>query len=774
MVRTTFRIGDHDASGVVREKLGQGMAALGLDIEETLPYVQNLLGQVGDDSTVQRLPSEVVGIRTRNVLSDLLRERCRRSPVVMFIEDLHWADTASQDWLLRIAESDRELPLLIVTACRPHYRPPWADLPGVITLILERLSSEGTVELLQKRIGNLTVPSDLARLIVAKTQGNPLFAEEVTNYLIDRGQIRRSGADILFEEAAKSALPITLENLLLERFDRLDESSRSVLEAASVVGPSFSGDLVSQVTGLNGTAIQHFAALERKDLIVLEPGRDSYRFKHALVQDAIYNRLLTPARQELHEKVANTIEEQGSANLNEFVDSLADHYNETSRADKTVRYMALAGAKSLQVYSLEEAERRFRRVIDLIDLIPGCADDTLLADVLLKLARLYYYRAQFYNIISLVERYLPRVAALGDKRRHSRLLFELGYSYVFSAQGPSGKKFLEQALALGEDLGDAESIGYACLGLLFFHLFWGDASNETRATIRALTGRVATIAPTLQDPWLAAKCLNFRWSEATFFSRFAEAREVCLELFSLSRATGDPRPMGFGLWQMAITNLYSDQYIEATDNARQALATALAPLDRLCARAAQGGAFALLGRANEAIDVLDDVRRTSDGAGFIALVMLIDVFYGASIGLSGRLGAGVRWIHEAIRRIESWGNRQFPVLGYMILGEIYLQIATSPEKPPPRVLIKNLGFVLTNVPFARMKARRYLEEGIRRCRVIDMPGHLARCLLDMGMLHKASKRIPAARACFVEALAVAETVRAENIAEKAKAALGAL
>ena len=93
-----------------------------------------------------------VGIRTRNVLSDLLHERCRRSPVVMFVEDLHWADTASQDWLSRIAESDRDLPLLIVAAFRPHYRPPWADLPGVTTLILERLSDESTVELLQKRI----------------------------------------------------------------------------------------------------------------------------------------------------------------------------------------------------------------------------------------------------------------------------------------------------------------------------------------------------------------------------------------------------------------------------------------------------------------------------------------------------------------------------------------------------------------------------------------------------------------------------------------------
>ena len=106
----------------------------------------------------------------------------------------------------------------------------------------------------------------------------------------------------------------------------------------------------------------------------------------------------------------------------------------------------------------------------------------------------------------------------GDKRRHSRLLFELGYSYVFSAKGTTGKKFLEQALALGEELADVESIGYACLGLMFFHLFWGNASNETRATIRTLTGRVATITPTLQDPWLAAKCLNFRWSERILIS----------------------------------------------------------------------------------------------------------------------------------------------------------------------------------------------------------------------------------------------------------------
>ena len=110
----------------------------------------------------------------------------------------------------------------------------------------------------------------------------------------------------------------------------------------------------------------------------------------------------------------------------------------------------------------------------------------------------------------------------------------------------------------------------------------------------------------------------------------------------------------------------------------------------------------------------------------------------------------------------------------MILGEIYLQMATSPKRPPLPVLLRNFGFVVTNVPLAALKSRRYLEEAIRRCRAIDMPGHLARCLLDVGMLHKAGKRIPAARACFIEALAVADTVRAGNIAVKVKAALEVL
>ena len=732
----------------------------------------NLLGQDSDNTGIGGVASEVVGIRTRSALSAVLRERCRRSPSAIIIEDLHWSDTASEEWILRLGEDNHDLPLLIVTSFRPHYQPPWANLSGVVTLELQPLSRESTVELLKSRIGISDLPIHLERLAVTKTQGNPLFAEEITNYLVDHGKLRRRGAEVLYEPSTdEAALPISLENLLLERFDRLDEGSRLVLQSASVIGPSFSRDLVEEVTKLNGTTFHHLALLESKDLIIGDANSGEYRFKHVLVQDAIYHRLLTPARHELHEKVAEAIERRTATNRGEFIDALADHYDKTNRAEKAAFYMALAGAKSLQVYSLEEAEQRFRCVIELIRSFPGCADDALLADTLAKMARVHYYRAEFYNIISLVEPYLPRIEVLDDKRRYSRLLFEVGYAYVFSARGPIGKQFLEKALAIGEELGDAESICYACLGLMFFYLFWGPPSRETRVAFRTLTEQVGKIASTLPDVWALTKCLNCRWAEANFFSRFAEARELCLDLFELSRTSGDPRPMGFGYWQLAITNLYSDQYPEALENARQSIGTALAPLDRLSARSAEGGALTLLGRTEEAFAVLGDVRRRGEDSGYIIVVMLIDIYYGASMSLTGRLGAGIRWIHEAIHRIEEWGNPHMPALGYMILGEIYLQMATSAEKPPLPVIVRNLGFVVTNVPFAARKARRYLEEAIRRCRSIDMPGHLARSLLDLGLLHKARRRIPELRACFTEALAIAEAVRAENIAAKARAAL---
>ena len=321
IIRSLFTVQENEPAEGLEKKIRGGLAELGLATEELLPYCLNLLGQEGD-AAIRELAPEVAGIRTRHALSTILRERCLRSPLVVVVEDLHWIDAASEDWLLRLArDDDPALPLLIITSSRPHYRPPWSGSASVHTFTMQPLSDDTTVELLQQRIGTTVLPPKFVKLAVEKTQGNPLFLEEITNYLMDNGQISRRETDIDYKPSPTGfALPISLDNLLLERFDRLEEGPRRVLESASVIGPSFSQDLVEDASRLNGAVASHLLALESKDLIFREPSHGAFRFKHALVQDAIYNRLLTPAREELHERVARSIEQRSAGNLTEVVD----------------------------------------------------------------------------------------------------------------------------------------------------------------------------------------------------------------------------------------------------------------------------------------------------------------------------------------------------------------------------------------------------------------------------------------------------------------------
>jgi hypothetical protein len=128
-------------------------------------------------------------------------------------------------------------------------------------------------------------------------------------------------------------------------------------------------------------------------------------------------------------------------------------------------------------------------------------------------------------------------------------------------------------------------------------------------------------------------------------------------------------------------------------------------------------------------------------------------------------------IKDSIKRSEAWGNHNIPALGHLVLGEIYLQMAMGEEKPPLSVLLKNLGFVLTNIPFAAAKSRRHFEEAIRMSREVDMPGHLARSLLGLGQLHKIKRRPAEARACLEEAREIAGRVRAHNVSAKVEVAL---
>jgi len=245
VIRGSFRVRAGEAEKNVTQKLETGLMALGLHSPRNLGLLLHLLGLKVPDEALAGLDGVLIGLRTRELLQQLLEARCGLSPVVMVIEDLHWIDSVSEELLSKISDSEAKLRLLVLTTRRTDYSPPWLDRSAVTKLRLEALPAGDIRRLVQNRLGVEVLPEAFARQVTEKAEGNPLFAEEIVSYLTKRGIIRTT---MEFDEnALAAALPISVQSLLTARVDQLTSNDRALLQAASVIGRRFDPQLLAAV-----------------------------------------------------------------------------------------------------------------------------------------------------------------------------------------------------------------------------------------------------------------------------------------------------------------------------------------------------------------------------------------------------------------------------------------------------------------------------------------------------------------------------------------------
>ncbi len=755
-IRGAFALAEGDDPAEARQKLAAGLGELGLKVEETLPFLGTLVGLEVASDTLRGLDGEIVGARTREALAAWIDAQCRRAPTVLIVEDLHWIDRASEQLIMRLVQSEAPMRLLMVCAYRPDYRPPWTGRANVLELGLEPLSEEGCVDLVRHRLGSADVPGELARLIVDTTEGNPLFAEEMLRYLLESERLARTEHGVSLRlDGPRIGMPATLQDLIMARVDRLAETPRHILQVASVIGRRFPTALLRAVADAPEGLARPLRALEEQELVFpAAGGGEEYRFKHALVQDAIYESLLRPRREELHRRVAEAIERLHADRLAEWAEVLAYHYGHTAQTEKAARYTALAGEKSLRVYSVEEAHQRFRDVLALVDAAPGALDAAFLGDVLLAWARAHYYRKDFTGLLAL-ERYLPAVEAAGQTRALSLLLFWLGFAHIFGARAEAARPLLDRALALGEALDDRECVGYACMGLTYLYgLKIGDRPPEI---VERLAARGLAIAEAGGDVYLASKCLLGFWQHAVSSGRYTAGRAFAERIIQLGRETGDPRTIGMGLNALGMVAIYDERYDDAVRYAEESLAISPDPLDRLCAGANKGLALALGSRNPAGVEMVAEARHELETGGGTVLLGWFDLPFGVAMIVTGRMADGLRAIQAAMQRFEEWGYARGPALGHLVLGEIYLHLALRSESPSWSVVVKNLGFIVAALPCAARRARRHLEVAVRAARELGLSAIQARALHDQALLLLARRRWGPARECLDQAAALAES-----------------
>jgi class 3 adenylate cyclase/predicted ATPase len=301
-----------------------------------------------------------------------LEALARSHPVVMIFEDAHWIDPTSRDLIDLTIDRIRRLPVLLLVTFRPEFQPSWTDRPHVTTLPLNRLGERDGSVLVEQLAGNAGASAELVAEIVERSDGVPLFIEELTKAVVeagaDRGALTVSGMP-----ASALAVPATLHASLLGRLDRLGPTAKLVAQAGAAIGREFSYELVAAAAELAEPELQDALRRLVESGLVFQrgmPPASEYLFKHALVQDTAYSTLLRGPRQALHRRIATALEAQFPSLVEARPELAAHHYGEAGMADKAVPYWLLAGKLSVAKSAVEEAIAQLRRGLGLLDSLP--------------------------------------------------------------------------------------------------------------------------------------------------------------------------------------------------------------------------------------------------------------------------------------------------------------------------------------------------------------------------------------------------------------------
>ncbi len=392
----------------VREKLANNVKrALGGRAVEALPYLENLLSlDPSDAAAAERIHYLDAGQLRQQVflaVRDLLMAEARRQPLLLILEDLHWADPASIELLLFLLESSRQAPrvpapnvpdpareapgergtsLMILAISRPLEEngmsrvASWAEGhlgEACCAIRLQSLSLDQCQRLLFQLLETSELPPALQEQILQRSAGIPFYLEEILRMLIDQGMLRREGGHWKLASGTRLltlSVPDTLEGLILARFDRLAEEERRILQVASAIGRQFSLPVLAHVLESmdEGVFRSRLGGLVEREFLMSQPDSQAgeYSFRHVLTSDAIYKTILRRERAELHGQIGEAIEAVYAQRLESQVEILARHYSWSTHYDRALHYLILAGQKASRSYANEQARQHYELALETL------------------------------------------------------------------------------------------------------------------------------------------------------------------------------------------------------------------------------------------------------------------------------------------------------------------------------------------------------------------------------------------------------------------------
>jgi class 3 adenylate cyclase/predicted ATPase len=656
-----------DSPGRRLEKVETMLAIATSEVERMAPLFATLLSVpfVGRYAPLDFTPAQ----QRRQIFAALLEQLeglARQNPVLLLFEDIHWADATSLELIDLVVDRIKSLPVLAIVTCRSEFRPSWIGLPNVSTLLLGRLDQRYVRVMIDQVAGGQVLPAEALDQIILKTDGIPLFVEELTKAVLESDLLIKKEEGFRIDGPLPPfAIPATLKDSLMARLDRLAPVSQ-VAQAGAAIGRSFSYAMIATVIGQSDISLR--ASLQRlvdAELIFQRgtPPDATYMFKHALVQEAAYDSLLRGRRQALHARIIHTIETHFPETMEIEPELLAHHCIRAELTDKAIEYSSNAGHRALQRSHLAEAANHFRVAIGALATQPDSSErrrreltcQTAMAQALIG--------AKGYGAPETMgawQRAHELATTVGDSKQRFAATYGLWVGRYAQGQLSTIDTLAEQCLRAAEMEGDRTQLCVAQRMTGIAHFIVGDFARGRDHCISAIELYDPTIHPPLANQLghdLLAAGLCFKALSLWSLGYPDQARDAMNAALTHARQLGHGPSLAYTIWhagiigglmlrEQALVGEYADELVVLSE--KQGLALWMA-----WGRVAQGWARTLVGAEDAAIQEvrsgLDAARKTGNRIYETTVLGLL----GEGRAASGDAEGGLASLAEGIELAET-------------------------------------------------------------------------------------------------------------------------
>ena len=644
-------------------------AVLGAPPERVVPLLPHLLAVTQSAHPPLALSPQVQRELTLGLLADVFRRRAAARPLLLVVEDLHWADATSMDLLGRLRGAPG---VLLLLTSRPALACPWAGTDGVVEVTLDKLPRERVAEMVGQILHGRALPREVLDRVLERTDGVPLFVEEQVKWLLESGFLREEGGGFaLVGELPPHAIASSLRGSLAARLDRLGPA-RAVAQQASVVGRTFSFDVLRAVAYEDGPALRReLRALVDAGLVLPADGADErFTFKHALIVDAAYDSLTRGSKRVHHRHLADALKARFADTVTSAPELLAHHYTEAQEHAIAADYWKQAGMRAAAKSAYAESVAHFQRGLACVErLPPSPARDRQEVDLLMS-GGFSFVATRGYGHDD-VRRIFTRARELegtltGVLRASER--FPIAYGvwlyYLVLPEFQHERALARELQALAQH--DDAAAFRVLVGVIIGSVAWQGELDEARA---ALEETIRLYDPALhgtfkdhfgQCPKMVALA-NLPWT-LWLQGHVREAIEVSRACIEHSRAIEHPYSLAYALGYVAQFHYFRGDAAEAEKHAAEAVRisaeqgfpTWMATGQMYC-----GWARALRGEHEAG---LDDVRNAQVIWGYVNVMLNQPVRLGLlaeTSTLAGRTDDALRTYDEAVAFSERSGERYY-------------------------------------------------------------------------------------------------------------------